>query len=441
MDVSTVASTSIRSNVDVHRLERTEAVREDRHEHRHVDRYRRGRALGVFRQEMQAAVRTRFRAKIAVSQAGYARPPATADDVAAETLGTAKQVAAESPLNAARALISFRAKVHETASYVRETVGAREDAAEVDDAVAKIDDGLDALDRQAAANRESATSILNVDSRSKQRSTIRIRTQEGDVVKLSISRRGRIEASDTAVSNAAGSRSATEIEVSSRSRMTLKVDGDLNDAEMTAIRDVLAQAEDIAGQFFNGDIGAAFALASNIEFDAGQLSRVRMGFRSFQSSEISYRETVTAGPVAAPAIVRGEAVPVDSTPAASGAQPPAASVAEAIEQSEPLPPTADETPADSAVPVETGAPSTESSTLDSSALADFFGLLSDFLRSVGNGIGDASAGTSIRFHYSESFKLTLLKSVMQTMAPEESGQAADNAAAVIDATDAEPVTA
>ena len=66
--------------------------------------------------------------------------------------------------------------MEETASYVRETVGDYDDAAEVDDAVAKVDQGLSKLEDEVAANRESSASILVVDTRSKQRSTIQIRT-------------------------------------------------------------------------------------------------------------------------------------------------------------------------------------------------------------------------------------------------------------------------
>ncbi len=416
MDVSIVASTSVRATADIHSMQKNIEACDECHDHGQDDTYQRERALGVFQQEMRTTMKSSFRAKFAVPQGGYAQAAPAADDVAAETLGAAKQLVAESPTNSGKALISFRAKVHETASYVRETVGVRDDIAEVDDAIAKIDDGLNTLEEEVAANRESSASVLNVEMRSKQRSSIRIRTQEGDVVKLSISRRDRMEASDTAVSDANGTASTTEVEISSRSRMTLKVDGDLNDAEMAAIQNVFAQAEDIANQFFNGDIGAAFELAAGVEFDTEQLARVNMGFRSFQSSEISYRETsvtrLTAPPPAAPV-----ATPPGDSDTSSVATATAVAATDAVEAPA----------ANTAVADEPAAPA-----IDSSALADFFGLLSNFLRSVGSGFdgGDTTDKVSFRLHHSESFKLTILKSVMHAAAPDEPAEAA--ATALID---------
>lgn len=407
------------ARTELHGAHERKSLDETRHHHGHHDKGNRGRALGVFRQELRLSLRAHFHAKFATTQQSYAavREPATSDDVAEEALGAAKQMVAESPTTAAKSLISFRAKVHESASFVRETVGAQDD---VDTVVAKVDDGLNTLEEEVAGNRESLTSVLAIDTRTRQRSTIKIRTQEGDIVKLSLKRTDKMSASDAAVSDGDGFAALTEVEVSSRSRMMLKVDGDLSESEFAAIQNVFAQAEQIANDFFGGDMAAAFNLAAGFEFDTEQLARVNMRFRMHQDTNVSYAESV--GPVRlAPASSPAVAAP-EPTPTPSEARPvsdaPVTSVAPAVGIE----------PEAKPVPTETA----ESPAVDTSALSSFFDTLSTFLRSVGEGFEAGSGNGSFSFHYSQSFKLDLLKAVIHTVAPEESDAAAANATTLID---------
>jgi len=67
-----------------------------------------------------------------------------------------------------------------------------------------------------------------------------------------------------------------------------------------------------------------------------------------------------------------------------------------------------------------------------SAMADFLDTLSAFLRTVGDGFKAESASANYTYHYSESFKLNLLKAVVNTVAPEDARNAAANAELVID---------
>ena len=441
MDISGI-STSVSANsfasssmavTDFHRSERMEGTREPRHDHEngHHGKSRKGLALGVFKQELHIALKAHFHAKFAVMQQGYARQhePETSDDVAEKALGAAKQLVAEEPTKAAKSLISFRSKVEETASYVRETVGDYDDVAEVDDAVAKVHQGLSKLEDEVAANRESSASVLAVDTRSKQRSTIQIRTQEGDIVRLSLRHIDSTFASDVAYSNNEISLTSTEVAVSSRSRMMLKVEGDLNESEMAAIQNVFAQAESIADEFFSGDISAAFNIAQDFEFDTGQLARVNIGFRMRQVTNVSYAEAArpaTPAPALEPVVEQVSPVPVAlANSALESFTTPTTTATPVVE----LPVTFDgedvtETiaPAES---VETAAPFAD-------ALSSFFEQLTAFIRTVGEGFAVGSASASHSYHYSESFKFNLLKAVMHTVAPSDAGNAAEKAEAVID---------
>ena len=380
------------------------------------------------------ALKAQFQMKFAVTQQNYSamQEPTTSDEVADEALGTARQLVSESPATASKTLISFRAKVQESASYVRQTVSSPDDIEDVDNVVARVDAGLDGLQEEVASNRESTASVLAVDTSSRQRSTIRIRTQEGDVVKLSLRRLDSLSATDVAVSDGNGSATSTEVSVSSRSRMMLKVEGDLNESELAAIQNVFARAEQIADEFFGGDIGAAFNLAQGFEFDTEQLARVNMRFRMRQVSNIAFAESVRPAPLASvgtpvvlPPEVREQPVPggppvVDAKPVTSA--PPSAAAPVAVEPAGgPVKTVPFETN-----PVEPAAPDL------SSTLAGFFDALSAFLQSVGEGFQAEKGSGSFTYHYSESFKLNLLKAVINTVAPGDSTDAAANAESVID---------
>ncbi len=377
-------------------------------------RGRRGLALGILKQELAAWFKAR-------SSLGHVRAPATADDVANDALSAAKQIVDESPLTAAKSLVSFRARVEQAASYAREVMGSADDVDDIDDVVARVGEGLDELESEVADYRESSASVLSVDTRSKQRSTIQIRTQEGDVVRFSLKRVDSMSATDVAYTDGELSVTSTEVSVSSRSRMVMSVDGDLNEAELAAIQKVFAQAEMIADEFFEGDIGAAFNVAQGFEFDTEQLARVNMRFRMRESTSIAYAETVRAipaPPVEAPVI----APPVVEVPSKEFAE------------IDPVPlPVAP----DNEVPEVTAAEQPEASTVESplntSALENFLDALGVFLRSVGEGFVKADAEASFRYHYSESFKLEMLRAVLHTVAPADAQDARDNADSMIGA--------
>lgn len=399
-----------------------------RHDDDGRGRGRRGLAMDVFRQELRMALKAQFKMKFVASQQGYSalQEPASPDDVAEEALGSARQLVSEAPPKAAQSLISFRAKVQETASYVRETVRGPGDIEDVDRVVARVGEGLDGLENEVASNRESSASVLAVDTRSRQRSTIRIRTQEGDVVKLSLKRTENLSGTDVAVSDGNGSVTTTEVAVSSRSRMMLKVEGDLNESELAAIKNVFAKAEQIADEFFDGDIGAAFSLAQGFEFDTEQLARVNMRFKMREVSNITYTESV-----------RPAVLPPAETPAAAAPE----SLRPAVPEGRPLqgPPVlaAREPIVAPAAPESVSRPVAPESSLPSaldleSALASFFDALGAFLQSVGEGFEVERGSGSFTYHYSESFKLNLLKAVVNTIAPGALDDAAANAEALID---------
>lgn len=444
MHVNSLSATALLGSSVGHKLERSDVIApsktertqatEQSHRARGHHHRQHSRALGVFHQELKLALSARFRSVFFASQPNYseAKGAATPDDVAAEALVAAKQVVNDAPVSASRALITFRQKVEEAASITRETVGADDGLVDVDGAVGRVNEGLDDLEGEAAKNVESSTSILAVDSRTRERSSIRIRTQEGDIVKFHLKRAENLSATDTAFSTNGTSGSTTQVEISSRSRMVLRVDGDLNEAELAAIQNVFTRAESIADEFFNGDLSAAFDLAAGFEYDTDQLARVRMGFRSRQVTNISYSEIRTRqlDPIIAPERIERpdpgrHDVKIDAGPVLADRPVDAARSPETVALApEEAPPVEASVVADQpAAP----APS-------DNAIAQFFDLLSSFMRSVGEGFESNTAidSANVKYHFSSSFKLEILKSVFQVVAPDESADSASNAVLLVD---------
>ena len=201
--------------------------------------------------------------------------------------------------------------------------------------------------------------------------------------------------------------------------MMLRVKGDLNESEYAAIQNVFSQAESIANEFFDGDLAAALNLAGGFEFDSDQLSRVKMRFRSHQVSNIAYTETMTRPQ---PAQIEESVAP---------AAPQVALRAPVTAAPEPAPERAPDVAEPAPTPTPEAAPASPN-VIDDQSLASFFETLSGFLRSVSEGFEPASGGGSFRLHYSESFKLDILKAVIHTVAPEESSVVADNTVHLID---------
>lgn len=239
------------------------------------------RALKILRQEIRQVLSASFRIKYAATPTAYGNTgdPVSRGDVAEEVINGARAVADRAPVKARESLVKLRGEVETAARSARNIVGD-EGRNDIAGTLGTVRQGLAGLEKDAARNIESSASVLSVESRLKQRSTIRIRTQEGDVVRLDLRRSEKLSAEDISMADRESRFASTSLEVSSRTRMALKVNGDLNEAEFAAIQRVFAQAEAIADEFFNGDLAAAFDMAAGIEFDSEQLARVKMRFVS-----------------------------------------------------------------------------------------------------------------------------------------------------------------
>jgi hypothetical protein len=434
MDISGVGTASLTgytlaqhsvAKSELNAASRDSEVERPKHHHRHGHGHRSHHGLSALRQEIRMQMSASFRFSLSTSTSAYSENaggqlPA---DVAAETLGAAREITARAPLQAGDTLVDVRRIVGGAASNVLESIGdvARED---VDGAINLVNKGLDDLETDAARNIVSSASVLSAETQTRQRSTIRIRTQEGDLIQLSLRNVERMSVQDMSASDGDSTLTSTEIQISNRSRMSLRVQGDLNDAEMTAIKSVFAQAEAIADEFFGGDLAAAFDMAAGLEYDTEQLSRISMRFREKQISSVAY-----AAIGAQPARTTEVPDPAIAAPAAPAA---------AAKLTGPSLPSGPLKPIDAQGPVaatEAAAPETtpEVALPSGDALDGFFDLITQFLSSLNEGFESGSDSGSFRFFHSQSFNLQILKTVFEVSAPDESGNAAQSAATVVDA--------
>ena len=383
-------------------------------------------ALSILSREIRAVLAASFRIGIRSGLPGYSATsePQSAANVANEALRAGKAIAGRAPLDAGRSLDDLRRKVESAAEDVRDIVGDDDD--DLEDAMSLIGAGLDDQEEDAAKNVVSSASVLSYESRLKQRSTIRIRTQEGDIVRLDLKRVEKMSASDVAVTDGNVSLSSTEVELSSRTRMMLRVNGDLNEAEFAAIQNVFAQAESIAQEFFGGDLAKAFDMAAGIEFDTEQLSKVRVRFREQLDTALSFTSLRTVMPEAV-------ALPEPAPAPVIGVKPEPIPTILPVDEAAPdvVAPKASEVQDDAESSSEAGsANAAAEAPVAEGAIDGFLRLLGDFLRSVNEGF-ELESGSS-RYFYSESFKLGILKAVLEFSAPDNSRKAAENAAAFID---------
>ncbi len=372
--------------------------------------------LSVLQAEIRQVLSTRL--KFSFSSNGYDASKLSVAGVASESLSAASWLLREAPLEAAQELRDLRDDIDDAAEATRGVV-SDDDLGDVEEALTRIEGGFDDIDEEAARNTESSASVLTAESMVRQRSMVRIRTQDGDVVTLMLRQRE----SFSATSAADESGSITELEMNSRSRMDLKVRGDLDDGELQAIKAVFERAQEIAGSFFGGDLAEAFSKASELEFDRSELAKVKMKFREKEVSRIQFTQ-VGSYPIPQPA------VPVSSTAAPTVAEPVST---ETVPDVSPVAPESEPEPVVAAADAESvnatpevAKPETE----QPNAIERFVVDLRSFLRTTTEGFEKPDGQ---RYFYSESFKLSLLKSVFEMSTPKDSDDVSDRAVAVVDA--------
>ncbi len=123
----------------------------------------------------------------------------------------------------------------------------------------------------------------------------KLRTQDGDEITVRIS--NSQEGKAVHQSSGAGTAQSSSLSLSGAqsSGFEIDIDGELDAGELDAISGLLNQVGDISEAFYSGDLDQALGLASNIDFDTGELSSFNLKL-NMTSSEQSSQASRYTGP-------------------------------------------------------------------------------------------------------------------------------------------------
>lgn len=197
---------------------------------------------------------------------------------------------------------------------------------------------------QPVATEKSALAAREV---VKERLSLDILTAEGDKVSIRFKSVNVTEVAAATAANESGSATAIQAQVIARGRFKVEVDGDLNEAERAAIGDLLDKVDDIANEFFSGDVQAAFSAAARVGLESEALSAfdLRLSYSRSLAAVKTYAGNARLGgqpaatpptPVEAPKLPEVTPAPVDSATSAPVA--PVATEAVAVAPVEPQAP-------------------------------------------------------------------------------------------------------
>ena len=122
-----------------------------------------------------------------------------------------------------------------------------------------------------------------------------ITTAEGDVIKLTYNSQFTQSQNYSYSNNEDGETFSYSASQSSSQALSFSVEGDLNDVEVAAINDLMADLQKVSDEFFNGSLDEAFEKAKELNLESPQLVAMSM---NLQQSEVraSVREYQTAQP-------------------------------------------------------------------------------------------------------------------------------------------------
>ena len=113
-------------------------------------------------------------------------------------------------------------------------------------------------------------------------------TKEGDVVKIS-AMSDKESFQQALLAQVDGSEVyANYSEENNTSGFNLQVKGDLNESEMAAIEDLMAQVNKLAEEFYTGDLGTAFDMAMELTSDADQIAQFSLDLKQNYMSKSEY---------------------------------------------------------------------------------------------------------------------------------------------------------
>ncbi len=112
-------------------------------------------------------------------------------------------------------------------------------------------------------------------------------TKDGDKVTIKAASSEGLAVEAGRAAKGGTSISAMNASYSSSQSFSLSIEGDLSEAELVAINDLLGRVNDLAGQFFAGDLDGAFAKAMSLGFDSEQISGFALNLAQAEIQQVT----------------------------------------------------------------------------------------------------------------------------------------------------------
>lgn len=128
-----------------------------------------------------------------------------------------------------------------------------------------------------------ASQAAAVEYASSESLTLSVRTAEGDQVRIRMTERQYLGASASYQSNGTEAEYQFSQSAAFAGRYQISVQGSLSAQEQQALGQLLGKVQDVANQFFSGDIQGAFQQASGLGLDGSELAQFSLNLKSVQS--------------------------------------------------------------------------------------------------------------------------------------------------------------
>ncbi len=151
--------------------------------------------------------------------------------------------------------------------------------------VKKTPDSLKVPDFLPAAN--SSMTYGNYEYASARQFSFSLTTKEGDKLTIKATASEGLAVEAGRANQGSSSVGFYNASYSADQSMSWQVEGDLNEEELNAINDLLGRVNELAGQFFSGNLDAAFEQAVNLGYDDSQIGKFALNLSQVEIQQVT----------------------------------------------------------------------------------------------------------------------------------------------------------
>jgi hypothetical protein len=161
----------------------------------------------------------------------------------------------------------------------------------INNAQALIEQGIVTLEDSllGSAQETDDNQVSDSDAQGSQLEALRINTTGGDEVRLrfaTLEGRDAHESSPQLAINENNTQANSAFRSFEHSSLSFSISGELNEDDMTALRELVEKASDLSETFFAGDIDNAFEQALSLGFDDSELVEVALQFNKREPNQV-----------------------------------------------------------------------------------------------------------------------------------------------------------